>query len=137
PEADYPVRVYAEPSQHDPPEDELYAGVYKAALNTLVSVVFVPDVSAVAPPWDTRRLSSESEYLVSAEEARLVAALLARYVVTPNADRAGRDEPFEWDPGDEDGPRGGVVVYATPAGLGRYAWAVGAWPVVKVSRVTS
>jgi hypothetical protein len=120
PKADYPVKVVAEPSEHEPPLARLYEGVYTAVLNHVVEVLFVPDISALAPPWDDHLLPGSVDELTP-ELAALATALLATYVVTPNDALAGRDESFELPPDGDVNPSHGVVFYVTPAEFARYA----------------
>jgi hypothetical protein len=121
PQADYPVKVYEEPSEHEPPTAQLFEGIFTAVLNHVVRVVFVPDVSAVAPPWDDHLLPGTVNEFTTPEQARVDTAISSSYVVTPNDDRAGEDERFEWGLDDERGPWGGVVSYVASGEFDRYA----------------
>jgi hypothetical protein len=120
PKADYPVRVYDEPSDRDPPEAELFEGVFTMVLNYIVYIVFVPDVSAIAPPWNNRLLGG-AEGETTVEQARLTVALPTPYVVTPNEALAGTEEPFEWGHDEEFGPFRGTAFYVTPGEFDRYS----------------
>lgn len=121
PTADYPMKVIHELSEEEPPTAELYAGVFTAVLNFVVYIVFIPDVSAVAPPWDDHLLPANFDEIITSEQARLAKAILGRYVVTPNDVRAGTEEAFEWGHDGEYGPSSGVVFYVTPGDFTRYA----------------
>ena len=118
PRTDYPVRVVAQEWDEDPAAAQLYRGVYAMVLNHVVEVVFVPDVSGVAPPWDGRQLPPSLDQVSTVEQARLSAALLASYAVTPNDTYAGEIARFRWPP---DAEAGGVVRYVTAADFDRYA----------------
>jgi hypothetical protein len=117
PTADYPVRVRPESWEHDPTQAGLYAGVYTVTLNATVDITFVPDLSRSAPPWDGRILPADLDALHTPEQAAYASALLARYVVTPNAARAGRVESFRPAGGALDGgyDEDSVVRYVEPA----------------------
>lgn len=98
PSADYPVSVVPESWEViDSTRTPLYEGIYRVTLNATVDVVFVPDVSAVAPPWSGRRVPENIDDVRTLEEARLMTALVSTYVVTPNDARAGTVERFEFD----------------------------------------
>jgi hypothetical protein len=120
PTADYPVRVYDEPSDQDPPEAELYEGIFTMVLNYYVRIAFIPDVSAVAPPWDDR-LFAEADEITTVEQARMVVALATPYLVTPNEALAGTEETFESGHDRQDGPRRRVAFYVTPDEFARHA----------------
>ena len=111
PKADYPIRVVPEADEREGPAERYFQGIYRVVLNQMVDVVFVPDVSAVAPPWDRRTMPASLDEVTAPEQARLVTALLAAYAVTPNDARAGAEERHE----------AGVVFYVTAAEFGRYA----------------
>jgi hypothetical protein len=120
PTADYPVRVLPREAEEEPTTARLYRGVFTVTLNHTVDVVFVPDVSAVAPPWDPATLPADLDAVATVEQARLAAALLAPYVVTPNAARAGAEDGFAW-PVDAGPGTAGVVFYVTPAEFAAHA----------------
>jgi hypothetical protein len=122
PTADYTIRVLRQESEESGPAAPLYAGIYVVALNHLVTVAFVPDVSAAAPPWDPGRLPADLDEVTTVGQARLATALLSAYVVTPNDARAGTEETFHWpDAGGGPGVRGsGVVFYVAPAEFADY-----------------
>jgi hypothetical protein len=118
--ADYPIQVYPLSWDEAPAVAPLYDGVFGMILNFLVEIVFVPDVSAAAPPWDGHQLPANVDEVSTAEQARLAAALVANYAVTPNEARAGEVERFRW-PADE-GARADVVMrYVSPAEFARYS----------------
>ena len=105
-----------------------YEGIYTVTLNHTVDVVFVPDVSAVAPPWDGHHLPDDLDRVTSAEQARIEMVLTARYAVTPHPRLAGEVEeiPDVLRPTGEDGwpgppSRPGWVRYVAPAEFDRYA----------------
>lgn len=112
PQADFPIRVIPEADEQEGPDLHHFEGIYRAILNHFVSVVFVPDVSSSAPPWDDSRLPSGVELAENQEQARIIAALLASYVVTPNDSLAGTTDRITWSPDGEE-PGDGVVFYTT------------------------
>jgi hypothetical protein len=120
PKADYPVKVFRELLEQEPPTEQLYEGIFTAVLNYVVRIAFVPDVRAVAPPWDDHLLPANFDDITSPEQARLATALFSPYVVTPNEDRAGEDERFEWGHDNEYGPSSGVVFYVTSGAFDRH-----------------
>lgn len=117
PRADYPVRVVPEPEEMAEPLAPLYQGIYRLVLNHVVDVVFVPDLSRLAPPWDPAGLPAPVE---NPEQARLETVLSARYAVTPNQPRAGTHERFT-QPSTEGGGQTGVVFYTGAAEFDRFA----------------
>jgi hypothetical protein len=120
PTADYPVQVLRQEWEEEPSPAHLYAGAFAVTLNYLVHVAFIKDVSAVAPPWDVGWLSKLSEESMTAEQAQVVAALSASYVVTPNEELAGTDDGFTW-PADG-GPEADIAVfYVAPEEYVAYA----------------
>jgi hypothetical protein len=120
PKADYPVLVYEEPANQDPPEAALYKGVFNVELNHVVHIVFVPDISTIAPPWDDHLLAEVDE-IATVEQARLSAALPWPYVITPNETLAGTDEAFEWGHDHEFGVSRGVVFYVSAREFDQYS----------------
>jgi hypothetical protein len=116
PSSNYLVRVLREEWER-PDRPELYRDVFEVTLNHAVTVMFVPDVSAVAPPWDAGRLPAGLDDLATVEEARLASVLFSSYAVTPNADLAGTVERLTSPPGDGDPA---LVRYVTPAEFERY-----------------
>jgi hypothetical protein len=118
PSVDYLVRMAREEwEQVSGPE--LYAGSFTVTLQLLVRVAFVPDVSAVAPPWTDDGLPEAFDDIATAPHARVATVLLAPYSVTPNADRAGTTDVLTWPAGADGRTR--VVRYVTPAEFGRFA----------------
>lgn len=111
PTADYPVRVRPRSWDEEEPLAELYADVYDVTLNQMVTVSFVPDLGPEVPPYDRRRLPADLDDIATPEQARLEAALFAKYVVTPNRELAYTSTRLPTPPW-RDGP-GGVVVYVT------------------------
>ena len=111
PKADYPIRVVPESEEREGPAERYFQGIYRVVLNQMVDVVFVPDVSASAPPWDRAAMPASLDEVTTPEQARLVTALLAAYAVTPNDSLAGTEERHE----------AGVVFYVTATEFGRYA----------------
>jgi hypothetical protein len=89
PSRNYLVRVLRSEWVDEPLRPELYRDIYVVTLQTLVDVVFVPDASAVAPPWDPGMLPADGDDVATVDEARVATVLWNSYVVTPNADRAG------------------------------------------------
>jgi hypothetical protein len=121
PSANYYVRARPEAWEYSSPQDaSLYEGVFQVALQFTVGIAFVPDISAVAPPWEEGDvLPPHGNRLTTATQARLSAALSAYYVVTPNVSRAGTQDRFEWSTDDEPSqPR--TVFYVTPDDYRRY-----------------
>lgn len=129
PQADYPVWVVPEKYEVLPANAAYYEGIYTVTLNHTVHIVFVPDVSAVAPPWDGHDLPDDLDRVANAEQARIEMVLWARYAVTPHPRLAGEVEPIPdvlpptgddgW-PGSTD-RRPGWVRYVAPAEFDRYA----------------
>jgi hypothetical protein len=111
PKADYPIRVVPESEEREGPAERYFQGIYRVVLNQMVDVVFVPDVRALAPPWDRGAMPAGLDEVTTPERARLVTALLAVYAVTPNDALAGTEERHE----------AGVVFYVTTAEFDRYA----------------
>lgn len=96
PSADYYVRVRPQEWDVVPPEvAPLYAGIVEVDLNAVVDVAFVPDLAAVAPPWDFSRLPANVDEITTPEQARLVTVFTSSYVVTPNDDLAGTQEALD------------------------------------------
>jgi hypothetical protein len=100
PTADYPVRVVRETNELDDAVSAPYEGIYTVVLNHIVSITFVPDVSAQAPPWDGSQLPVDFDVASTVEQARLEMVLAAHYAVTPNTSLAGEVERFPetWRP---------------------------------------
>jgi hypothetical protein len=96
PHADYPVRVIEQAWEEEPDRAYLYHGVFTMTLNHVVDIAFVPDVSATAPPWDGRQLPASTDEIAAVAQARIAAAMLPRYAVTPNEARAGDVERAQW-----------------------------------------
>jgi hypothetical protein len=123
PKVNYPVGV--RPQEWDEPNDNaaLYRGVYAVTLNHLVDISFVPDVSAIAPPWDFAVLPDDIDTIETVDLARLATALFTSYVVTPNDRLAGTDDRIDRTP-----PEGmpnvdltGTVFYVTTEEFSRFA----------------
>jgi hypothetical protein len=78
PSANYYVRVrpsaWNSPSP-DPARLALYAGIFHVSLQYTVGVTFVPDVSALAPPWTVDALPAPGERIGTVEQARLAEVL--------------------------------------------------------------
>jgi hypothetical protein len=115
PRADYPVRVRRREIEEPETIAALYAGVFDVQLNNSVGIVFVPDVSAVGPPFDKDALPADLEEITTPEQARLIAVLSSRYAVTPNGQRAGTTDTFDGLVGE-----GGMVCYVAPSAYARY-----------------
>jgi hypothetical protein len=119
PSTNYSVGVWR--AEWEEPNDNapLYHGIFEVELQHSVRISFVPDVSSVAPPWDSRRLPDNIDTIDTVELARLATALLSSYVVTPNEKLAGSEEQIGWrDPGPEDEPT--VVFYVTAGEFAGY-----------------
>jgi hypothetical protein len=119
PTADYPVQVLRQEWEEPPDAAAWYAGIFTVTLNYHVDVAFVPDVSAVAPPWDDHLLPADVDEIETAQQARVATVLFSPYVVTPNEARAGGDETFRWPPDGSDAAQ--VVYYVTGEEFARYA----------------
>lgn len=114
PKADFPVGVRPRAWEEDDPRlSEAYAGVFEVTLNNYVGIVFVPQLPGPADVWDRSAVPGDLDDVATTEQARLAAALLAPYVVTPNAALAGQQQRFVMldDPPDR---RGGTVFYVAP-----------------------
>jgi len=124
PRADYPVWVVPEKYEVLPADAVYYEGIYTVVLNYTVDITFVPDVSAVAPPWRGDDQPDDLDRIASAEQARVEMVLWSRYAVTPNARLAGevaavpvpRSADQEAPPLDD-----AWVRYVAPAEFDRYA----------------
>jgi len=115
PTADYPVQVLRQAWEEEPSVAHLYSEAFAVSLNYLVHVAFIPDVSALVPPWVAGTLSplmATPQERLSPAQAQVFSALSASYVVTPNAALAGTDERVRW-PADADDEI--VVFYVTQA----------------------
>ncbi|MEU5879751.1 hypothetical protein [Spirillospora sp. NPDC047279] len=122
PLADFPVKVFSESTEKEPETAHLYAGIFNVTLNHTTRLVFVPDLSPVAPPWRSGILPENYDDIATVREARLAAALKGFYVVTPNAEHAGTEEPLPDFP-DPDGmviSPPGTVFYVAHAEFDRY-----------------
>lgn len=119
PRADYPVGVRPRAWEEPPDAAPYYDGVFDVALNGMVTVTFVPDMSAYAPPFDAAALPDDLDQVSSVKQARLAAALLASYAVTPHPTRQGTTQqlPAIGPTGEPPGPDdiGGVVFYVDPS----------------------
>jgi hypothetical protein len=112
PSTNYSVGVWR--AEWEEPNDnaQLYHGIFEVELQHSARVSFVPDISSVAPPWDSAMLPDDIDTIDTVVQARLAKALLSSYVVTPNDKLAGTEEQIGWrDPGPEDEPA--VVFYVT------------------------
>lgn len=94
-------------------------GVVEMTLNGVVTITFVPDVSAWAPPFDAAMLPDDLDAVGSVRDARLAAVSLADYVVTPHATLHGTwqqlpPRPGPGRPGDPDRHPGAVVLWVDP-----------------------
>ncbi|WP_433333455.1 hypothetical protein [Spirillospora sp. CA-294931] len=119
PNANFPVKVRHQSEEVFPETAHLYANVFAVSLNVTVDIMFVPDLSGSAPPWDVRTLPQDIDVITTVPQARMVSALLSTYVVTPNARYAGTEESFGALGDGVDEPSG-VVFYVTPAEFDRY-----------------
>jgi hypothetical protein len=89
PKADYPVGVRPRSWEELEELGPHYEGIYDVCLNGMVTVTFVPDVSAFGPPFDPTMVPDDLDQLASSSEARLAALFLASYAVTPNDELTG------------------------------------------------
>ena len=119
PDRNYLVRVLRAEWEEETLRPELYRDIFQVTLHTIVNIAFIPDVSAVAPPWDAGLLPADLDDISTAEEARLVCALFTSYVVTPNAGRAGTVERVT-SPSPRNRADPVIVRYVAPAEFGRY-----------------
>lgn len=123
-DANYNVRIRARAWEEDPGESErLYAGMWTFDLNQVVSVSFVPDLTAVPRPWSVDALPDDIDDFTQAWQVRLVEVLTTSYSVTPDPERAGAEEQFPWPwPGDDGRPMPPCTVfYVTPEEFERLA----------------
>ncbi|MCP3801940.1 hypothetical protein NLX83_21975 [Allokutzneria sp. A3M-2-11 16] len=111
PRADYSVDVRPQRWEVAPCVAHLYEGVWEVTLNTMVTVAFVADLGQ---PVDYQaQIPGNLDALTTEKQARMVTAVLADYVVTPNAELAGRTVRTTRPPVlDCDGD--GVVFYVDP-----------------------
>jgi hypothetical protein len=116
PRADYPVRVRRRSIEVPESVALLYTGVYDVNLNQAVGIVFVPDLSSVAPPFDVDAVPDDLDEIGNVEQARLIAVLSSRYAVTPHARLAGQSHAYDGLSGDRT-----LVFYVPPADFERYA----------------
>ncbi|MFC4145228.1 hypothetical protein ACFO0M_03065 [Micromonospora mangrovi] len=112
--ANYYVRVRARSWDEEPEQAALYEGMYSFDLNQLVRVSFVPAVTAPRP-WSLDDVPTDISDFTTAQQARVHELLLTDYSVTPDDERAGTadqfDWPFEWtDPATRPRP---TVFYVT------------------------
>jgi hypothetical protein len=123
PKVNYPVGV--RPQEWDEPNENapLYRGVYAVALNHMVDISFVPDISAIAPPWDFGLLPDDIDTIDTADLARLATALFSSYVVTPNDRLAGTEDRISRTPPDDmqHVDLAGSVFYVTTEEFSRFA----------------
>ena len=82
PSADHPVRVRPMAVEVGGPAGSLYDGVYEVTLNTMVTVVVVPDTGMPVDAWDPDALPDDFDAIADAAVARLAAACAERYVLT-------------------------------------------------------
>lgn len=120
PRSDYPVGVRPRSWEESEPVAELYDGIFDVTLNRVVDVVFVPDLLAIAPPFDDALLPRDLDEVFTQGQARLAAVLFGRYVVTPDPSRSGIQECFARAI-DTPGERTGVVFYVSSNKFARYA----------------
>jgi hypothetical protein len=122
--ANYNVRIRACEWDEPPERAPLYTGMYTFDLNQVVSVLFVPDLTDVGPPWSPAGLPEDPAEVRTPQQARLLELLGASYAVTPNQALAGTEErftwPFEWPYADDPIPRC-TVFYVTLEEFDRYA----------------
>jgi len=123
PKVNYPVgvrpRAWEEPNENA----QLYQGIYAVTLNYTVDIDFVPDVTAIAPPWDFRMLPDNIDTIDTIDLARLATALFSSYVVTPNDRLAGTEDRINRTPpeGLEHVDTSGVVFYVTAEDFSGFA----------------
>ena len=116
PRADYPVGVRAMRWEVPPEIADLYDGIFEVSLNSVIGVVFVPDLSAVAPPFDDNQLPRDLDTVTTVQQARLAAILFARYAVTPNDRLSGTQQRLPHPvPADSLDPIPGGTVFFIPS----------------------
>jgi hypothetical protein len=100
--ANYNVRVRPRYWDEEPEQAALYEGMYIFDLNQVVSVSFVPAV-ATPRPWSLDDLPTDLADFTTAEQVRILDLLTTNYSVTPDPERTGTEEQFDW-PYDWDDP---------------------------------
>lgn len=106
----YYVQVFPDSWDQYAEQADLYEGIITFSLNLVLSVRFIPDVSASAPPWRLDLLPEDSSAFTTPEQAREYEVLTSAFSVTPNATLAGQVEPV----GDN------LVFYVTPEAFASY-----------------
>ena len=120
PRSDYPVRVRPRSLEEGETVAQLYDGIFDVTLNSVVDIVFVPDLSSTMPPFDDAPLPLDLDDVSTQQQARLEAILFGRYVVTPNTGRSGTEERFARAV-DNPGELTGVAFYISPEEFSCYA----------------
>lgn len=120
PRADYPVRVRRRQWEEAASVADFYDGIFDVNLNSTVDIVFVPDVSSFAPPFEDADLPRDLDDVSGPDQARLAAVLFGTYVATLNAARSGTEERFT---GSLDDPADAhrVVFFLAPDEFARYS----------------
>lgn len=78
---DYPVQVWREERNQEPEWGTFYQGIFDVTIRHLVSVMFIPSFPRTPDRWPLTKLKKLEE-ITSEDEARLIMAALADYVVT-------------------------------------------------------
>ena len=92
----YVVRVFEKGWDVNPKLAHLYEGMYSFDLNRVVSISFIPRVTAAGPPWSADGLPDDVAEFTTPEQAHLLEILSQPYSVTPDDERAGTVEQLPW-----------------------------------------
>jgi len=103
---DFGIGAWPATSDHPPPQNRHYEGIYSVTLNETIHIEFVPAIDRHAP-WPPV-LPGDVDLVESTAEARRLTLTLARYTVTPDRERAGSTEKLDGKDAD------GVVFYVLP-----------------------
>jgi hypothetical protein len=113
--SNYFVQVFPSAWLEEPGTAPLYEGIYSVRLNAVLPVLFVPDASAVGPPWRPELLPTGEADLRTAEQVRAYEIMTASYTVTPHPALAGTTDRFAF------GTMPCTVFYVSPAEYAGYA----------------
>ena len=94
---DYPVQVWREERNQEPPSAPFYRGIFDVTIRPLADIMFIPTFTRKADQWPPTLLK-DLEDVRSEHEARLLTAALADIVVTPDASLAGQVDFFPMPP---------------------------------------
>ena len=90
-ERNFSVSVRHQVLEERPEVAELYQGIYSVTLNSLVTVMFVPEFKRNAKSWPPA-LSENVDNVNTEQEARLFTTALSDYTITPDRYLAGQEE---------------------------------------------